>query len=306
VIEVVGAGLLSSVQTATGRPGWRRLGIPVGGAADPWSARLASRLVAMPDDAPVIEVTLGGAAFRFGRRAIVAHAGGTRLIVDGLEVAASAASFVRAGTTVRVEPGGGARGYLAVGGGIMVETLLGSASTDLRSGFGGLDGRALRDGDRLRLGPPSRTAMRSTATPPSGPIRVVDGPHGTASELEGLWATSDEADRAGVRLDGRRLAGGEIRSIGLPLGAVQVPPDGRPIVMLADRPVTGGYRVAACVIRADIGRVAQLRPGDRFVFEAVSAAEARHALARREDELAAIEPLEAPAEDDPAWAGSHG
>ena len=94
--------------------------------------------------------------------------------------------------------------------------------------------------------------------------------------------------------------------MGLPLGAIQVPPDGRPIVMLADRPVTGGYRVPACVIRADIGRVAQLRTGDALTFASVSADEAREALRQAEAELAALEPLEAAADDELGWAGSHG
>ena len=104
---------------------------------------------------------------------------------------------------------------------------------------------------------------RWTGTAATGPIRIVAGPHSeTIEALEAPWTVAVEADRTGVRLDGRRLEGGEVPSMGLPLGAIQVPPDGRPIIMLADRPVTGGYRVPACVIRADIGRVAQLPTGD--------------------------------------------
>jgi antagonist of KipI len=92
--------------------------------------------------------------------------------------------------------------------------------------------------------------------------------------------------------------------MGLPLGAVQVPPDGRPIVMLADRPVTGGYGVPACVIGADIGRVAQLKPGDELTLVSVSLEEARQAMRRAEEELAAIEPVEGSG-DELGWAGSH-
>jgi allophanate hydrolase subunit 2 len=124
---------------------------------------------------------------------------------------------------------------------------------------------------------------------------------------ESTWRIGREADRTGVRLDGPRLecAIGEVPSMGLPLGAIQVPPDGRPIVMLADRPVTGGYPVPAVVIGADIGRVARLRPGDELRFASVSLEEARSALRRAEEELAALEMLEAPGDDELGWAGSH-
>jgi allophanate hydrolase subunit 2 len=137
-----------------------------------------------------------------------------------------------------------------------------------------------------------------------GPIRIVPGPHPAGFErLLAEWTVAVEADRTGVRLDGPVLdAAGEVPSMGLPVGAIQVPPDGRPIVMLADRPVTGGYPVPACVIRADVGRVAQLRTGDRLAFASVSPEEAREALRRAEEQLATIE---APEEDGLGWIGSH-
>jgi allophanate hydrolase subunit 2 len=135
----------------------------------------------------------------------------------------------------------------------------------------------------------------------------MPGPHPDGlTDLEGEWTVAIEADRTGMRLDGPRLDGGEVPSMGLPLGAIQIPPDGRPIVMLADRPVTGGYRVPACVIRADIGRVAQLRTGDALTFISVAPGEAREALVEAEEELAALEPLDAAEDDEPGWAGSHG
>ena len=132
------------------------------------------------------------------------------------------------------------------------------------------------------------------------------GPHPEAIETLGAyWTVAVEADRTGVRLDGPRIEGGEVPSMGLPLGAIQVPPDGRPIVMLADRPVTGGYRVPASVIRADIGRVAQLLTGDALSFSLVTAEDAIEALRRAEGELARIEPIEAAGEEELDWAGSH-
>jgi biotin-dependent carboxylase-like uncharacterized protein len=306
VIEVVAAGPLSSIQTPIGRPGWRRFGVPVGGAADGWSARLANRLAGNPDAAGLIEVTLGGAALRFDGPTVVAHTGGTVMVVDGLAAPPASAVVVRGGATLRVEPGDGARGYVAFGGGIELEPVLGSVATDLRTGFGGLDGRALRDGDRLRIGPTSSAPCRWRGAASTGPIRLVDGPHGSAWEIAGQWKVGTEADRTGVRLDGRTVHGGEVPSMGLPRGAVQVPLDGRPIVMLADRPVTGGYRVPACVISADVGRVAQLRPGDAATFVSVTLAEARAALAEAEAALAAVEPLMPSSDDDLGWVGSHG
>ena len=132
------------------------------------------------------------------------------------------------------------------------------------------------------------------------------GPHPEAIDaLRADWAVAVEADRAGVRLDGPRIEGGEVPSMGLPLGAIQVPPDGRPIVMLADRPVTGGYRVPASVIRADIGRVAQLLTGDALSFALVTAEEAIEALRGAEVQLARLEPIEAAGDDELGWAGSH-
>lgn len=309
MIEVLVGGSLTSVQDALGRPGWRHIGVPVGGAADSWSARLANRIVGNSDNDALLEITLGGLELRCERAASVAMVGGMTASVGGLPVAANAVFSVRAGSVIRVDPGSGARGYLAVAGGIMVEPILGSRSTDLRSGFGGHDGRALRSGDRLEIGSSSAIPRRWTGSRPDGPIRIVPGPHASGISLDGEWTVGTEADRTGVRLDGRRVeARGEVPSMGLPLGAVQVPPDGRPIVMLADRPVTGGYPVPACVIRADIGHVAQLLPGDQLTFASVSPEEAREALRSAEEELAALEApeaLEAPADDDLGWIGSH-
>lgn len=304
MIEVVEPGALTSVQDVDGRPGWRHVGVPVGGAADPWSAGLANRLVGNEPNAALLEMTLIGPTLRFHSATFVALTGGLDATLDGLALPANAARAARAGSLLRVESGHGARGYLVVAGGIEVEHILGSAATDLRTGFGGHEGRALRVGDRLRCGTGGGPLLRWTGEGPIGPIRIVDGPHATAS-LAGTWHVTADADRAGIRLDGPALDGGEVPSMGLPLGAIQIPPDGRPIVMLADRPVTGGYRAPAVVIRADIGRVAQLRPGDAVTFASVSLEEARSALRRAEEELAALEVLDAPADDELGWAGSH-
>ena len=307
-IEVLEPGVLTTVQDAFGRRDWRHVGVPLGGAADPWSARLANRLVGNPDDAPLLELTLAGPTLRFTEPALVALVGEMAATLDGLPLPPSVARAVRSGAQLRIGEGRDARGYLAIGGGLEVESLLGSASTDLRSGFGGLDGRALRAGDRLAHRHASGPGSRWLGAEPTGPIRIVAGTHpGIEGLIGAAWRIGQEADRTGARLDGPRLRGavGEVPSIGLPLGAIQVPPDGRPIVMLADRPVTGGYPVPAVVIGADIGRVARLRSGDELRFASVSLEEARSTLRRAEEELAALEALDAPGEDELGWAGSH-
>jgi biotin-dependent carboxylase-like uncharacterized protein len=308
MILVVEPGPLASVQDPFGRPGWRRYGVPVGGAADGWSARLANRLAGNPDASAVIEVTLGGAELTLESASVIAVTGGLAATIRGRAATRAAGVRVAAGTTIRLEPSDGARGYLAVNGGVRVEPVMGSASTDLRTGFGGHEGRALRAGDRLALGPAAGSPGSWSGRRRDGPIRIVVGPHPEPpmAALAGAeWTVGVEADRAGVRLDGPRLDGSRsIASMGLPIGAIQVPPDGRPILMLVDRPVTGGYPVPACVIRADVGRVAQLLPGDPLRFEIVSPEEARDAWRAAERMLSSVEPIDADGEL--GWAGSHG
>jgi len=312
MLEVIDPGPLTSVQTPGGRPGWQHFGVPVGGAADPWRARLANRLVGNADDAPLLEATLAGPTLRFDSTTVVAMAGAAwRTTLDGLPFPANHARPVRAGARLVVGTGRGARAYVAVAG-LVVESVLGSASTDLRTGFGGHEGRALRAGDRLELARQAGPSMRWRGTSASGPIRVVSGPHAMrfapGALTDGLWHVTEAADRTGVRLEGEPAGLGpgtpEVPSIGLPLGAVQIPPDGRPIVLLADRPVTGGYPVPACVIRADVGRVAQLRPGDEVRFASVSVEEAIQALRQAEADLDDLEPFSLTGDDEIGWAGA--
>jgi biotin-dependent carboxylase-like uncharacterized protein len=313
MLEVLEPGALTTVQDPVGRHAWRHLGVPAGGAADPWSARLANRLVGNPDGAALLEITLVGPVIRFETATAVALTGRFAAVIDGLELPPNVGRAVRAGSVLRIEEGTDARGYLAVAGGLDVELILGSRSTDLRSRFGGLDGRAVRAGDRLRTGSGPRGPLRRwPGSPPGGAVRVVVGPHGDPAQMGAItsatWRVGALADRTGVRLEGTPLPGGtgeEVPSLGLPVGAMQVPPNGLPIVTLADRPVTGGYRVSAVVIGADVGRVARLRTGDEVSFASVSLEAARLALRQAEDELADLETLDAPETDELGWAGSH-
>ena len=314
MIEVLEAGALTSVQDATGRAGWRHLGVPVGGAADPWSARLANRLVGNDDDAALLEITLVGPTLRFETDTQIAMTGARfDATLDGRPIEPFRSHPVRHGSTLRIGSGDGARAYLALGGGLRIEPVLGSTSTDLRSRFGGHEGRPLAGGDRLALGTATRVTRRWLGLADHGPIRIVPGPHAdrfaTDALVAGTWRVGVAADRTGVRLDGapmNRVTGAdpEVPSTGLPVGAIQVPPDGWPIVMLADRPVTGGYPVPACVIRADVGRVALLQTGDVMRFASVSPEVARAALRQVEDELAAIEDEGPSSGDELGWAGA--
>ena len=312
MLDVIDPGPLTSVQTPGGRPGWQRFGVPVGGAADPWSARLANRLVGNADNAPLLEATLAGPTLRFDSTTVVALSGAAwHATLDGLPFPANEVRPVRAGARLVVGTGSGARAYVAVAG-LAVESVLGSPSTDLRTGFGGHEGRALRAGDRLELDGRPVPPRRWRGTRASGPIRVVSGPHAARFAADaltgGIWHVSEAADRTGVRLEGEPVGPGDadVASMGLPLGAVQVPPDGQPIVMLADRPVTGGYPVPACVIRADVGRVAQLRPGDEVRFVSVSVEEAIQALRQAEVDLDDLERFSLTGDDEIGWAGSLG
>ncbi|MGH2357650.1 MAG: biotin-dependent carboxyltransferase family protein [Candidatus Limnocylindria bacterium] len=318
-VEVLEPGLLTTVQDATGRPAWRRYGVPVSGAADPFSARLANRLVGNPDDAALLEITLLGPTLRFAAPVAIALAGADLgASLDQRPLHPRVAVRTDAGTTLRFSGSDrGARSYLAFGGGVDVPVVLGSRATDLRSGFGGFDGRALRAGDRLLLGSSGGMPLLRARTPldRDGAIRVLAGPHPNRFATDALdrlsataWTVSPAADRAGVRLEGEPIRhasrdAAEVAPMGLPLGAIQVPPDGQPIVMLADRPVTGGYAVLACVARADIGRVAQLVTGDVVRFGLVTP---HAALAALRDRDAALAALAAVASDpaDSAWAGS--
>jgi biotin-dependent carboxylase-like uncharacterized protein len=312
MIEIVDPGVLTSIQDATGRRAWRRFGVPLGGAADPWSARLANRLVGNPDDAAVLEVAGGGAVVRIEITTAIGVTGGLATTVDGIPMPPDSARRIAAGSRLRLGPGLGLRGYVAVRGGLDVAPVLGSRATDLRTGFGGLAGRALIAGDRIGVGPDSDPAThRWVGERESGPLRLTAGPQAAPASMQALtrtvWRVGSKVDRTGVRLDGAPLPdGGEVASQGLLPGAIQVPPDGLPILMLADGPVTGGYRVPACLIGSDLGRLAQLRPGDSVVFVEVGADAGREAWRRAMAELDALEPLAALASDDPGWAGSHG
>ncbi|MET7379088.1 biotin-dependent carboxyltransferase family protein [Streptomyces sp. NPDC005526] len=279
-LVVVRAGALTTVQDE-GRPGHAHLGVPRSGALDAPAAALVNRLVGNRPGAAVLETTLNGCALR-PRSAVTVAVGGAPcpVAVDGRPAAWGAPVRVPAGALLEVGAAvAGVRSYVAVRGGVAVEPVLGSRSTDLLSGLGPAP---LTDGAVLPLGPPTGVPARVDVAPQPRPaaelvLRVTLGPRddwfGPAalrSFTSRTYRVSAASNRIGLRTDGPaldRAGAGELPSEGMVLGAVQVPPDGRPVVFLADHPTTGGYPVIAVVRGADLPAAAQAVPGTpvRFV-----------------------------------------
>jgi biotin-dependent carboxylase-like uncharacterized protein len=279
-LEVVRAGPLTTVQDL-GRPGHAHLGVPRSGALDPPAHRLANRLVGNPPDAATLETTAGGCALRPSRAVTMAVTGaacpvrvGGRPAAWGAPVRVPAGALLEVGTAVL-----GLRAYVAVAGGVAVAPVLGSRATDLLSGLGP---PPLADGAVLPVGAthgPSAAVDAQPCVPGGGPLvlPLVPGPRDdwfAPGALEALaaarWEVSPQSNRIGLRTVGPvlpRTREGELPSEGMVLGAVQVPPDGRPVVFLADHPTTGGYPVIGVVPEAALAPAGQVRPGAvlRFV-----------------------------------------
>jgi biotin-dependent carboxylase-like uncharacterized protein len=279
VLTVLAPGPLATIQDL-GRVGWAAIGVTRSGAADRASAALANRLVGNAPAAAVIEATAGGLRIRAEVGVLVAVTGALAAVhVNDAPMPMNG--------PVRVPPGGvltlgrpaiGLRTYLAVRGGIDVVPVLGSRSTDTLSGLGPAP---LGAGDRLAVGAASGDEpfvdVAPVAAPAPAPVlRVLPGPRrdllapdAWPTLLRARWTVSSDSDRVGVRLTGPALLRAdetELPSEGLVPGAIQVSPDGAPVLFLADHPVTGGYPVLAVVVTADLPVAAQLRPGDEARF----------------------------------------
>lgn len=278
-LVVVEPGPLTTVQDR-GRLGWAHLGVPRAGALDQRSARMANRLVGNEPDAALLETTAGGVVVRATVALTVAVTGAEcEVRVEGRAVAFGEPVTVRSGQTVHVGPARtGVRSYLAVAGGVTVEPVLGSRSTDTLAGVGP---PVLRTGTVLPVGPASGRPVGVDAaavrrTPDVVVLRIRPGPRADwfapqAWDLLGTacYSVTADSNRIALRLDGPplpRARGGELPSEGLVLGAVQVPASGRPLVFLNDHPTTGGYPVIGVVHPDDLAWCAQLRPGDQVSF----------------------------------------
>jgi biotin-dependent carboxylase-like uncharacterized protein len=279
VLTVLAPGPLATVQDR-GRAGWAAIGVTRSGAADRSAAALANRLVGNDPSAALVEVTAGGLRVRAERTVLVAVTGAPApLALDGRAAPLNAPLTLRPGAALSLGlPPVGLRSYLAVRGGVDVPAVLGSRSTDTLSGLGPAP---LRAGDVLPVGALSAdepvvdvAAVRPPSVEPV--VRVLPGPRrdwlqpgAWTSLVSAAWTVSPDSNRVGLRLAGPRLSRArddELPSEGLVPGALQVPPDGSPVLFLADHPVTGGYPVAAVVVTADLPAVAQLRPGDVLRF----------------------------------------
>jgi biotin-dependent carboxylase-like uncharacterized protein len=282
-LVVVRAGLLTTVQDR-GRPGYAHLGVPRSGALDAPAAALVNRLVGNPPEAAVLETTLNGCAVRPRSTVTVAVTGAPCAVtVGGRPAPWGAPVRVPGGAVLEVGPArSGVRGYVGVSGGVTVEPVLGSRSTDLLSGLGP---PPLTDGTVLPLGSPAGPHARVDVAAQPGPpaelvLRVTPGPRddwftrdAVRTLLTRVYRVSAASNRIGLRTEGpalERARSGELPSEGMVLGAVQVPPDGRPVVFLADHPTTGGYPVIAVVRPADLAAAAQAVPGTPVRFTAVS------------------------------------
>ncbi|WP_314505699.1 urea amidolyase family protein [uncultured Microbacterium sp.] len=273
-------GLLATVQDL-GRPGAAALGVAPSGALDRGAARTANRLVGNAEGAAVIEVTMGGFRATAGRDHWFAVAGAWGPIrLAGIEIDPYEAHAWPAGAELHLDWfAHGARAYLAVRGGIEAAQALGSRSTDVLAGIGAAHVQA---GDALRVGEATAPIPVAALAPWGAPhddeleVELAPGPRAewfTASArrrlFDAVWTVTNDADRVGMRLDGpplERERPGELPSEGMVPGALQVPPSGRPTILLADGPVTGGYPVIAVATDAALDLLAQARPGTRLRF----------------------------------------
>lgn len=303
MITVLKKGMLTTVQDL-GRVGFQRYGMPSSGAMDELSLRLGNILVGNEQGEAALECTFAGPTLRFETDEIFAVTGGDfDLKLNGEPVPMHTAVCAHAGEELCVGTAkAGMRGYIAFAGGLDLPAVMGSRSTGLKAKIGGVDGRALQDGDTIPLRAPctelpnfeKRTAPEKLLRkfPETLTVHFTYGPQddlfsseGKRVFLTGRYAVSRQSDRMGFRLEGPAVekaegSDGNIISDGICFGAIQVT-NGQPIVMMADRQTTGGYPKIGCVIRADLPDLAQRRPGDAIRFSAVSPAGAQQQYIRQ-------------------------
>jgi antagonist of KipI len=304
--EVLHPGILTTVQDL-GRPGFARYGVAPSGALDGFALRVANLLAGNPEDAAALETAVMGLRLKALRDVVVAVTGADLKPIRGREPLAMWRSHrIRAGEVIAFPgPAGGMRSYISVSGGIDVTPVLGSRSTNLTSGFGGVAGRALRKGDilrrtvvenELRFAGRAFEPARVPEYPSRWRLRVVWGPQddqfaedGRQTFVTGIFRVSPDSDRTGIRLKGPAVSrhpglSESIISEGVIAGAVQVPGDGQPIIILAET-TTGGYRKIATVISADLPLLGQIMPGNEVAFSAVTLNEAVQALRESEEKI---------------------
>lgn len=320
-MQVLAPGLLSTLQDG-GRRGYRALGVGSCGAADGYSLQIANRLVGNPPAAAALEITLAGPRLHVLRATRIALCGGRiDAHCDGIALPGWRPILLPAGAELQLGAvRQGCRSYLAVAGGFDAPVVLGSRSTDLRGGFGGWHGRALQAGDVIGFGPAAlpvadigmpMLARWSIDPRPdlvfdaAARLRVLPGIDATEPN-EALfateWTVEAASNRQGLRLRGTPLsaaaADDQLSSPVVP-GILQLPPDGQPILLLADAQTVGGYPRIGQLAQVDLPRAAQLRPGDPVRFEAITSAAAAALLIARRQRLARIDLAIAARQADP-------
>ncbi|MEA5457234.1 5-oxoprolinase/urea amidolyase family protein [Sinomonas sp. JGH33] len=282
---VADPGLQSTVQDL-GREGNSALGVSVSGAMDRSSLRRANRIAGNPEEAAAIETLLGGLRLRAVKDQVLAVSGAPVPLEIGARHPAMDAPFaLLAGETLALgRPSAGLRTYVAVRGGIGVDPVLGSRSTDTLSGLGP---EPLAAGSSMRVlpAPPSSVVGHPEVPPqldPAGAVlRVVLGPRDSWFTQEAIesflsqeWTVTPQSNRVGLRLNGsplKRASEGELASEGVIRGSIQVPPNGQPLIFLSDHPVTGGYPVIGVVVSADLDKAGQIAPGGTVQFQQIQA-----------------------------------
>ena len=308
-ITILRAGPLTTVQDL-GRANQRKAGVSIGGALDLHAARVANLLVGNPETDALLEITLGKMRILFHDERAIAWCGAEYSVrVVGEELAPGRAAFLQPNEELEIEPlNHGCRAWIAISGGIDLPLVLDSRATDLRAGFGGLDGRALRDGDELPLGAtanrsgnftrvaswgaPTEWARTASSHPVLRVVRGSEWPDFTSAAQSAFlgesFTVSTKADRMAARLEGaelRRTSPVEMLSEAVAPGTIQVANDGQPIVLLGDCQTIGGYPKIAHVITVDLPIAAQLRPNDTVRFRETTLTKAHALFVRRENDL---------------------
>jgi antagonist of KipI len=304
-VSVISAGFQTTMQDC-GRTGLRKFGVTPGGALDPISLRLVNLLVGNLECTAGLECISGRLRLRFHDERILAWSGGEFEVRLGDKLV-PVLHCARVSTDIEILPQRGGRAWLAISGGIDVPEILGSRATDLRAHFGGLEGRALRDGDELPLGVESELCARVRDEIPDHvsdwsaprfvgrgkPLRIIRGKNWNddigPKLLAQKFRVAMNSDRMGLRLEGEEIASAnrrELVSEAVTPGTIQLPPSGTPVVLLQGCQTIGGYPKIAHVITVDLGYAAQLQPFDEVRFELIELEEARQLLRKREREIA--------------------
>lgn len=294
-VEILNSGMLSTIQD-TGRFGVMKNGFSQNGAMDSYSLKIANRLVGNSLTCAVIEMTMMGITARFTENYVICVAGADMSAkINKTSIRTNKAYRVKQGDVLTCSYAkSGVRAYLAVSGGIDVDRVMGSRSTDLKSAIGGFNGRKLQNGDILEIGqenfeiPPEslkKWQVKEGNYPEKITVRAVSGPQDFMFTDDAInnfysneWTVTNQCDRMGIRLEGEPLEskdGVDIISDGIVFGSVQIPKNGKPIILMADHQTTGGYAKIATVISVDLPLLAQARPNTVIKFKKVSVSKAQ-------------------------------